>query len=124
MLKSDKKILIIDDDLRMDKMLVFLFKGHGFKAEFADSGSHALELLKQFKPDVIILDIMMPNMDGFAVCEKIKKDANLKDIPIIVLSHISHIESKERALSLGVCDYIEKPFKSLDLIKRIKAVIN
>lgn len=123
MVKSYKKILIIDDDLRLDKMLVFMFEGLGFKTEFADSGSHGLELLTHFKPDAIILDLMMPGMDGFEVCERIKKDTTLQDIPVMVLTALPSSVHKERAFSLGACAYIEKPFVSAKLIDKIKEVI-
>ena len=123
MAKPHKKILIIDDDLRLDKMLVLMFEGHGLATEFAASGSHALEILTQFRPDAIILDLMMPGMDGFEVCERIKKDTALKDIPVIVLTALPADVHKERALSLGACAYIEKPFVSAKLLDKIKEVM-
>ena len=123
MMKPYKKILIIDDDLRLDKMLVFMFEGQGLETEFADSGSHALEILTHFRPDAIILDLMMPGMDGFEVCETIKKDTALKDIPVIVLTALPSDVHMERALSLGACAYIEKPFVSAKMLDKIKEVI-
>lgn len=119
-----KKILIVDDDLRVDKMLVYLFESHGFISKFADSGSHAMELLDHFKPDVILLDLKMPKMDGFEVCEKIKKDDRLKNIPIICFSALPASLHKEQSLSAGACDYIEKPFSNEILITKINNVIN
>ena len=77
----------------------------------------------QFRPDAIILDLMMPGMDGFEVCETIKKDTALKDIPVIVLTALPSDVHKERALSLGACAYIEKPFVSAKLLDKIKEVI-
>lgn len=123
MTKVDKKILVVDDDLITDKMLVFLLERRGFKVEFADSGKHALELLEHFKPNAIMLDLLMPHMDGFELCQKINKDANLKDIPIICLSSLSANEHKERAFSVGACAYIEKPFSTEELVEKIEGVI-
>ena len=121
--KAEKKILIVDDDLRMDKMLFFLFEGRGFQAKFADSGRYAMKLLEHFKPDVIILDLMMPDMDGFEVFESINKNSTLKNIPVIVLSALPSSKHKERAISLGACAYIDKPFVSEQLIDKIWEVI-
>lgn len=83
-----------------------------------------MELLKHFKPDVIILDLRMPGMNGFEVCEKIKKDDRLKDIPIVCLSALPASQHQEHASSVGACDYIEKPFSTKALIAKIEEVIN
>ncbi len=104
-------------------MLALLFERRGFDVEFTDSGSNAMALLEHFKPDVIILDIWMPGMDGFEVCKKIKKDGQLKDIPIIFLSALPTSQHQERALSVGACAYIEKPFSSKELIDKVENVI-
>lgn len=123
MKETKKKLLIIDDDLRMDRMLTFLFESQGFVVKFSETGRDAIELLKEYRPDLILLDLLMPEMDGFEVCEKIKKDPLLKDIPIIVLSALPYLAHKERAFSLGVCEYIEKPFVSIKLVNKVKEII-
>ena len=123
MRKVDKKILAIDDDLNMDKMLVFLFETRGYEIQFADNGEDALELLKSFKPDLVILDLLMPGMNGFEVCEKIKSDADSKQIPVIVLSALPAEIHEERARSLGVFDYLEKPFSSKELLEKAEEAI-
>ena len=119
----NKKILIVDDDLRMDRMLTFLFESQGFTVRFSETGSNAIDLLQDYRPDIILLDLLMPEMDGFEVCERIKKDPLLKDIPIIVLSALPYLAHKERAFSLGVCEYIEKPFVSIKLVNKVKEII-
>lgn len=121
--EAKKKILIIDDDLRMDRMLTFLFESQGFAVKFCETGRNAIELLQEYRPDLILLDLLMPEMDGFEVCEKIKKDSLLKNIPIIVLSALPYLAHKERAFSLGAVDYIEKPFVSIKLVNKVKEVI-
>ena len=121
--KPDKKILIIDDDLRMDRMLTFLFESQGFAVKFSETGKNAIEILKEFKPDVVLLDLLMPEMDGFEVCERIKKEPDLCHIPVIVLSALPQLAHKERAYSLGACEYIEKPFVSIKLVNRVNEII-
>lgn len=114
----EKSVLIVDDEEKLSKMLGFLFMAKGFKVEYARDGSSALDLLRRIKPNVIILDIMMPGIDGFEVCEKIKDDSSLKEIPVIVLSALPSMQSKEKILALGAYDYFEKPFRSSDLVEK------
>lgn len=114
----EKSVLIVDDDEKLIKMLGFLFMSKGFNVEKATDGQEAIDLLKNLKPDVIILDLMMPGIDGFEVCRIIKEDPFLKDTPIIVLSALSLSENREKLSALGAYDYFEKPFKSSDLVAK------
>ncbi len=121
-----KKILIIDDDLRHDKMMSYLLLSKGFDVIYALSGQEALEKLrlKVFeKPDIILMDIMMPHMDGFETFKEARKNPDLKDTPIIMLTALSDPQNMERAISIGAADYIEKPFSPSDVISRIKKVL-
>ena len=114
----EKIVLIVDDDEKLSKMLAFLFMAKGFKVESANSGPAAFEVLERIKPSIVILDIMMPVMDGFEVCEKVKGDPILKDIPVIILSALSSEQNREKSVSLGAYAYFEKPFKSAELVSR------
>lgn len=119
----EKIILIIDDDEKLSKMLGFLFMAKGFKVEYADNGAAAFKTLERIKPSIVILDIMMPGMDGFEVCKKVKEDPALKEIPVIILSALSSETNKEKSLSLGAYAYFEKPFKSSELVsKAVEAI--
>lgn len=121
-----KKILIIDDDLRHDKMMSYLLLSKGFDVIYALSGQEALEKLrlKVFeKPDIILMDIMMPHMDGFETFKETRKNPDLKDTPIIMLTALSDPQNMEKAISIGAADYIEKPFSPSDVISRIKKVL-
>lgn len=121
-----KKILIIDDDLRHDKMMSYLLLSKGFEVEYALSGQEALDKLKVMeseKPDVILMDVMMPSMDGFETFSEIKKDISLKGIPVIMLTALSDPKNMDKAKSIGAVDYIEKPFSPSDVISRIKKAI-
>ncbi|HLB05437.1 MAG TPA: response regulator transcription factor [Thermodesulfobacteriota bacterium] len=121
-----KKILIIDDDLRHDKMMSYLLLSKGFDVTYALSGQEALEKLRLKvveRPDIILMDIMMPQMDGFETFKEIRKEPDLKDTPIIMLTALSDPQNMEKALAIGAADYIEKPFSPSDVIARIKKVV-
>lgn len=121
-----KNILIIDDDLRHDKMMSYLLLSKGYDVTYALSGQEALEKLRRKEigaPDIILMDIMMPQMDGFETFKEIRKDANLKDTPIIMLTALSDPNNMEKASALGAADYIEKPFSPSDVIERIKKAL-
>lgn len=121
-----KRILIIDDDLRHDKMMSYLLQSKGFHVDYVLSGYEGIEKLKikdSEKPDVILLDIMMPQMDGYETFSEIRKDHNLKDIPIIMLTALSDPQNMGKVFSMGAADYIEKPFSPSDVISRIKKVL-
>jgi len=123
--KEKRSVLLVDDDKHLMKLLTFLFVGNGFDVESAGNGIEALEVLKSKTPDVIILDLMMPGMDGYEFLTRIKKDGLLRDIQVIVLSALSSSTTKGKVLSLGAYDYFEKPFKSSVLVRKaIEAIEN
>ncbi len=121
---SDKTILLVDDDEHIDKMIACLFEHKGLRLKVAKSGMEGLKILKTLKPGAIILDLMMPGMNGFEFCERVKGESETKDIPIIILSAYPTEENKERALSLGARNFIEKPFQNQDLISKTIAILN
>ena len=120
---SGKKVLLIDDDKLIDKMISTFFLSRGISTEIAINGIEGLEILKQIRPDAILLDLMMPEMDGFEFCEQVKKNEQLKDIPIIVISAFCTEDNIKRILALGACDFFKKPFRVKELIEKVKVVI-
>ncbi len=106
----DKTILVVEDDESQVNLLRSLFLARRFTVEFASNGMGALEILNENIPTAIILDIMMPKMDGYAFLENIKENVLFKNIPVIILSALPAIENREKALSMGAYDYVEKPF--------------
>jgi CheY-like chemotaxis protein len=113
-------ILIVDDEPQNQKVLGSTLKKGGYSLILADNGTQALDLLKNKKPHLILLDIMMPGMDGFEVCKKIKQDATTKDIPVIFMTAHSETEKVIKGFQLGAIDYVTKPFKSEELVSRVK----
>ncbi len=104
-------------------MISTFFLSRGISTEIAMNGIEGIEVLKKIRPDAIILDLMMPEMDGFEFCEQIKKNEQLKDIPIIVMSAFSTEDNIKRILALGACDFFKKPFRVKELIEKVKVVI-
>ena len=120
---TNKKVLIVEDSKAQNKMLQFLFTAKGCIVEYANNGIEALEVLKETTPDAIILDLMMPEMDGFELCERLKENEQYEETPIIILSTLQEDANKERLISMGACDYVEKPFKPADLVDRVAKVL-
>ncbi len=116
-------ILIVDDEAQNRKVLANTLNEWGYSIILADDGLQTLELLKTKTPHLILLDIMMPGMDGFEVCQKIKADPNTKDIPIIFLTAHTDTDKVVKGFQLGAVDYITKPFNSAELIPRVQTHI-
>ncbi len=116
------KILIVDDVLDNIKVAMSILKEDGYDFSYATHGAEALTLLKEdaAKISLILLDIMMPDMDGFAVCRQIKQNPQTKEIPIIFLTAKVDVESIKKGFSLGAVDYISKPFHADELLARAK----
>ncbi|MBL7131501.1 MAG: response regulator [Candidatus Omnitrophica bacterium] len=115
-----KKILVVDDEQDIREIIKIALAQDGFQVLEADNGKTAIELAKKEKPDLITLDIMMPNIDGFQVAKIIKEDPTTVDIPIIILSVLSQDKNK---FMQGIADYISKPFKPDELVTKIKEAI-
>jgi len=114
-----KVLLIIDDEEDLASMLSFRLNNVGFDTIIANSGNNGIELAKKNKPDLILLDLMMPEVDGFEVSKRLKLDSTTKDIPIVVFSALGNKNTKESIEKLGVAGFIEKPFEPELLINKI-----
>lgn len=113
-------ILIVDDTPENLKVLSGILKKEGYKLRYAKSGLQALSSIEQSLPGLIVLDIMMPDMDGYETCLKIKEMPHAKDVPIVFLSALSETVNKLRAFEVGGVDFIEKPFHSVEVLARIR----
>lgn len=118
-----EKILIVEDEKDIVKMLEYNLKKEGFRVMDARDGEDALDLAAREHPDLILLDLMLPGMDGLEVCKTLKKESKTGLIPIIMLTAKSQESDKIIGLELGADDYIIKPFSPRELIARIKAVL-
>ena len=114
------RILAVDDDRNNLKMIAFLLKEEGYAVSTAEDGVTALKLADSEHPDLVILDVMMPQMDGFEVCRQIRQTM---DVPIIILSAKGETADRVAGLELGADDYLPKPFEPSELLARVRAVL-
>jgi putative two-component system response regulator len=115
-------VLIVDDELSGRETLQSVLEGEDYELEMAENGPQALEKAKKLLPDVILLDIMMPGMTGFEVCQRIRSDPQIAEIPIIVLTALDDRESLLNALKAGADDFISKPFDRFELRARLLGI--
>ncbi|SIT91114.1 response regulator transcription factor [Edaphobacillus lindanitolerans] len=113
-------ILLVDDEPMMLDLLELYLQPNGFRCLKAESGTEALRLLEWKQPDLVILDIMMPAMDGWEVCRRIRQSS---DVPVLMLTAIDETEAVVRGLETGADDYMAKPFEEEELIARIRALL-
>ncbi len=114
------RILVVDDDPPSVKMISFLLREEGYDVISTDNGLAALELVDSHTPDLVVLDVMMPHLDGFEVCRRMRQKV---DVPIIFLSAKGETVDKVTGLQLGADDYLAKPFEPAELLARVKAVL-
>ena len=117
---NKKKILIVDDDANIAELISLYLTKECFQCEIAEDGETALKLHDSFQPDLMLLDIMLPGIDGYDVCREIRKNHST---PIIMLSAKGEVFDKVLGLVLGADDYIIKPFDSKEMVARVKAVL-
>jgi len=115
-----QRILVVDDEVTIQELIRFNLEQSGFEVEIASDGNEALEKFEANKPDLIVLDVMLPGKDGYDVCKAIRKTSNT---PIIMLTAKETELERVLGLELGADDYITKPFSPLELVARIKAVL-
>ena len=115
-----KRILIVDDEKDIVETLSFMLKAKGFECLCAYDGEEGLTLAKSQKPDLVILDVMMPKINGYKICRLLKFDNKYKDIPIIMVTARSQDEDKMIGEETGADEYITKPFEFSDVLEKIK----
>ena len=122
-MKTDSKILIVDDIPKNIQMAMNILKNEGYKMFYAKSGEMTLKLVKEHDFDLILLDIMMPDMNGFEVCTKLKNEEKTKNIPIIFLSGKDSSQDVEQAYECGGIDYVVKPCVTIELITKANSYV-
>lgn len=121
---SNGRILIVEDDFDISNMLRIFFTGQGYHVEVAARGNDALETCRKKLPDLIVLDIMLPDMDGYTVCKELRTTTRTSHIPIIFLTQRDERSDRIAGLELGADDYITKPFDIEELKLRVRTAIN
>lgn len=118
-----EKILIVDDEEHICELIKFNLQNNGYKTLVANNGVDALKIAKDQIPDLILLDLMLPYMDGYDVCKEIRRDITTLSIPIIMITAKGEEFDKVLGLELGADDYLTKPFSIRELLARVKAVL-
>lgn len=117
------KILIVEDDENIRELISFNLKSENYTIEEAETGEEGIKKAKQTNPDLILLDLMLPEMDGLDVCRQLKSEADTKDIPIIMVTAKGEESDIVTGLELGADDYVTKPFRPKELIARIRNIL-
>jgi len=115
-----QSILIVDDAPNIVLSLEFLMKQEGYEVYAVDNGEEALDFLSRNKPDLILLDVMMPRKDGYEVCQAIRANDAMQDVRIIMLTAKGRDVEREKGLALGADDYITKPFSTREVVEKVK----
>jgi two-component system alkaline phosphatase synthesis response regulator PhoP len=123
MVQQLKKILLVDDTDTILLFLKALLAGQGFEFLTAKNGADAVERARRDKPDLILMDVFMPVMDGIEACRIIKGDPELKGIPVVVVTARSESENLEKCLNAGCDDYVFKPVRKLELLDKINRLL-
>jgi len=121
---AQASVMVVDDTPANQKLMEEILRGHGFRVLQFLRGGMALRAAGQKPPDLILLDIMMPEMDGFEVCRRLKADEALRDIPVIFMSALDDVANKVRAFTEGGVDYVTKPFQEEEVLARVNTHLN
>ncbi len=117
------KILVVDDEPNIVRALSFVFNKEGYDVSIAEDGDQAMKMIRSSKPDILILDVMMPNKSGYEVCREVKSDPELRDIHVVMLTAKGQEGDRETALSQGADEYISKPFSPIQILARVKELL-
>jgi len=120
-----KKILLIEDDSFLSEIYMAKFQESGFEVSAARDGIVGLAKIKEQEPDVILLDVVMPNMDGFEILQAVKEDPQAKNIPVVILSNLGEQENIQKGLELGAAAYIVKAhYTPTEVVARVKEILS
>jgi len=118
---TNMSILVVDDTVINTELLSLVLKKKNYTVRIADSGKCALEQVRFAPPDLILLDIMMPGIDGFETCRRLKADQNFANIPVIFITALDEMSDKLKGFQVGGADFITKPFQAEEVLARVKA---
>ena len=118
-----RRILIVDDEPNIVTSLEFLMRGSSYEVRVARNGEEALRRAESFRPDLVLLDVMMPQRSGFEVCQKIRENPALRDVKIIMLTAKGSNAERDRGLNFGANAYVTKPFSTNELMNTVRALL-
>ncbi len=118
------RVLIADDEPHIVLSLEFLLDRAGYETVAASDGEEALDLVRRLRPDLVLLDVMMPRRNGYAICQAVKSDPSLQAIPIIMLSAKGQEVEVQKGLALGASAYVTKPFGNAEVLEAVRAALH
>src|SRR5262245_23462595 len=118
-----KKILVVEDDEELVQLLVFNLTQAGFEVDSATNGSDGLKKSRTIHPDLILLDLMLPELDGYAICEILRRDSTTANIPVIIVTAVAGALARISGFDAGATDFVTKPFSPKELIARIQGIL-
>ena len=118
-----RSVLVVDDEPNIARSLEFLMDQAGYEVRVANDGEQALRAIEDQRPDLVLLDLMIPKRDGYEVCQAIRENPNWRDIHIIMLTAKGQEAERERGIEVGADDYVTKPFSTRALVEKVKGVL-
>ena len=118
---NGRRVLVVDDEESITELVAMALRYEGFTVETAGAGYPALQRLEDFRPDLLVLDVMLPDVDGFSIAERVRRER--RDVPVLFLTARDATEDKVRGLTIGGDDYVTKPFSVAELVARVHAVL-
>ena len=119
----DKKILVVDDEPHVITTLTFVLRKEGYEVSSAGDGEEAMAKVRESKPNLMFLDVMMPKKNGYEVCQELKGNSSLSDIHIVMLSAKGQEADKEKASNLGADEFMTKPFSPMEIVGKVKELL-
>ena len=120
---SEKKILVVDDEPHIIRSLTFVLKKEGYDVSSTTNGEKAMEIVRESKPNLMFLDVMMPKKNGYEVCREVKGDPSLSDIYVIMLTAKGQEVDREKGFGLGADEYITKPFSPTKIVEKVRELL-
>lgn len=119
-----KRILIVDDEPDLVEVLSIIFRAYGYETELAHDGLTALQMIAERRPDLVLMDVMMPRMNGLEACRKLKEDPETRDLPVVLLTAKAHDADKSSGLGAGADAYLAKPFDNAQLLSIVERFLS
>ena len=121
--ENGKRILVVDDEPHVIKSLTFVLTKAGYDVSSAENGEDGLAKIRQLKPNLVFLDVMMPRKNGYEVCQEVKKDSGLRDVHVIMLTAKGQEADREEGLNVGADDFMTKPFSPMGIVEKVKELL-